>query len=166
SLWTTELHEMLLVGSLEPLELDVPRISERFNQPQVIAALREVGIATPEALLGTWVTDRAGLETYAADALPVTDDRPRIEYADWVRYDEIHRVLPALIGLRTSPPLSGADDAFVRAVAQERQRLMLFYQAALNGSAGNRELWVRDMRSVLQADGSNAYYRWFDGSGN
>jgi hypothetical protein len=51
SLWTTELHEMLLVGSIEPLDLDVPRISERFNQPEVAAALREVGIASPEALL-------------------------------------------------------------------------------------------------------------------
>ena len=31
SLWTTEFHEMLLVGSLEPIELDVPRIAARFN---------------------------------------------------------------------------------------------------------------------------------------
>ncbi|MDH4151823.1 MAG: fused MFS/spermidine synthase, partial [Betaproteobacteria bacterium] len=33
SLWTTELHEMLLVGSLEPVDLDVPRIIERVSQP-------------------------------------------------------------------------------------------------------------------------------------
>ena len=52
SLWTTEFHEMLLIGSFEPIELDVPRIAARFDQPEVAAALREVGIASPAALLG------------------------------------------------------------------------------------------------------------------
>jgi len=160
-LWTTELHEMLLVGSLEPVVLDVPLVIERFDSPEVTSALREVGIASPAALLATWITDRAGLVAYAGDALPVTDNRPRIEYADWVRPDELQRVLPRLIEQRTDPPLRGADDAFVGSVAAERQRLLLFYQAALNGSAGHPELWARDMQSVLATDGGNAYYRWF-----
>jgi spermidine synthase len=111
--------------------------------------------------MATWVTDRAGLETYAGDALPVTDDKPRIEYADWVRPDEIHRVFPQLMMLRTSPPLRGADASFQRSVAAERQLLLLFYQAALNGAAGHRSLWARDMQIVLQGDNDNAYYRWF-----
>ncbi len=161
SLWTTELHEMLLVGSLEPVTLDVPRIKKRFNQPELASALRDVGISSAAALLATWVTGRAGLETYASDARPVTDDQPRIEYADWVRHDEIQRVLPRLLELRTAPPLRGADDLFMKSVAMERQRLLLFYQAALNGQSGHRELWSRDIRRVLESDGSNAYYRWF-----
>jgi len=163
SLWTTELHEMLLLGSLAPQELDVPRIVERFNRTEVASALRDVGISSPEALMATWITDRAGLEEYAGDALPVTDDQPRIEYADWVRPDELQRVLPRLIELRTDPPLRGADEAFVKSVGVERQRLLLFYQAALNGSAGHPELWARDMQRVLETDGGNAYYRWFGG---
>ncbi len=166
SLWTTELHEMLLVGSLEPVALDVPRIIERFNQPEVASALREVGVASPEALMATWVTDRAGLETYAGDARPVTDDRPRIEYADWVRSDELQRVLPRLMALRSDPPLRRADIGFVKSVAAERQRLLLFYQAALNAGAGHRTLWARDMQRVLEGDGRNAYYRWFGGNGS
>ncbi|MDH4185728.1 MAG: fused MFS/spermidine synthase, partial [Nitrospira sp.] len=166
SLWTTELHEMLLVGSLEPVVLDVPRITERFNQPEVASALRDVGISSPEALMGTWITNRAGLERYVDDALPVTDDQPRIEYAEWVRSDEIQRVLPELIKLRTAPPLSGADDVFLKSVAVERQRLLLFYQAALNGQSGYPELWARDMQLVLGGDRENAYYRWFGGDSN
>jgi len=161
SLWTTELHEMLLVGSIEPVDLDVPRIIERFNQPGIASALRDVGISSPEALMATWVTDRAGLETYVGDVLPVTDDQPRIEYADWVRPDEIQRVFPRLILLRTNPPLLDADDSFVSSVAAERQLLLLFYQAALNGAAGHRSLWARDMQLVLEGDIDNAYYRWF-----
>ncbi|MDH5574800.1 MAG: fused MFS/spermidine synthase [Nitrospirota bacterium] len=161
SLWTTELHEMLLIGSMEPVNLDVPHIIERFNQPELGSALREVGIASPEALLATWVMDRAGLEAYAGDALPVTDDQPRIEYADWVRSDELQRTLPRLMKLRTNPLLLGADASFVKSVSAERQNLLLFYQAALNGMAGHQELWAQDMIRVLEADGGNTYYRWF-----
>jgi spermidine synthase len=164
NLWTTELHEMLLVGSLEPINLNVPRISSRFNQPEVASALHEVGIASPAALLATWVTDRAGLETYAGNALPVTDDQPRIEYADWVRNDELQRVFPNLISLRTDPPLVGADAPFIRSVAAARQTLLLFYQAALNAQSGYPELWARDIQIVRKTDNNNAYYRWFGGN--
>ncbi|MGH8699989.1 MAG: spermidine synthase, partial [Burkholderiales bacterium] len=163
TLWTTELHEMLLVGSFEPIDLDVPRISARFNQPDVAAALREVGIDSPAALLATWVTDRAGLERYADGARPVTDDRPRIEYASWVRPKEITRVLPRLLGLRTEPPLQGADEAFLAAVADERERLLAFYSAGLHAYNGERELWAQDMRRVMTEDGRNLYYGWFVG---
>jgi spermidine synthase len=162
SLWTTELHEMLLVGSLEPVELNAPRIIERFNQPETASALREVGITSPEALLATWVTDRAGLVEYAGDALSVTDDQPRIEYADWVRHDELQRVLPRLMELRTTPPILEAEVAFIDSVAVERQLLLTFYQAALNGAAGHRELWAREMLRVRAGDSTNAYYNWFE----
>ena len=163
TLWTTEIHEMLLAGSIEPIDLDVPRIIERFNQPDVASALSDVGIASPEALMATWVTDRIGLEAYVGEARPVTDDQPRIEYADWVRYDELQRVLPKLIKLRTDPPLRGGDDAFLKSVTVERQRLLLFYQAALNAQSGYPELWARDMQRVHEGDSDNAYYRWFGG---
>src|SRR5262249_36792342 len=99
SLWTTELHEMLLVGSLSTMTLDPERIRRRFGEPAVREALAEVGVASPAALLATWVTDRAGLERYAGGAPPVTDDRPRIEYAPWVRPGEVVRVLPELLEL-------------------------------------------------------------------
>jgi len=132
SLWTTEFHEMLLIGSFEPIELDAPRIAARFDQREVAAALREVGIASAAALLGTWVTDRAGLERYVDGAPPVTDDRPRIEYATWVRQKEFRHVLPRLLALRTMPLLRGADDTLLAAVADEYNRLLRFYDAGLH----------------------------------
>jgi spermidine synthase len=51
TLWTTELHEMLLVGSQSSIELDAARIAARFNQDQVTTALRDVGVNSPQALL-------------------------------------------------------------------------------------------------------------------
>ena len=55
---------------------------------------------SPLAALATWVTAPEGLEKFAAGAKPVTDDRPLIEYGDWVRPNEITRALPQLLGLK------------------------------------------------------------------
>ncbi|MEC5398047.1 fused MFS/spermidine synthase [Uliginosibacterium sp. H1] len=164
SLWTTELHEMLLVGSLQPLELDAARISARFARPEVAAALQAVGIASPAALLATWVTDRKGLERYAGDAAPVTDDRPRIEYAGWVRRNEIAEVLPRLIELETPVPLRGADEALTKAIERERDNLLIFYEAGLYAYAGDRTNWLQSLQYVMRRDGDNPYYQWVAGA--
>lgn len=163
SLWTTDVHEMLLIGSDAPLVLDVPRIIRRFDQPEVSGALAEVGIATPAALLATWVTGRAGLERYAGNAPAVTDDRPRIEYAGWARPGEVLRVLPRLLALRTEPPLAGADPAFRISVGMESDRLLAFYDAVLSGQTGDRARWARSISRVMNEDGQNLYYLWFVG---
>lgn len=163
TLWTSEFHEMLLVGSLEPIELDATRIRQRFEQPTVSSALGDVGIDSAATLLATWVTDRQGLERFAGNALPVTDDQPRIEYAPWVRSKEIARVLPALLDLRVPAPLLNADPAFSRTLDSEQQRLMQFYRASLHAYDGDRTAWGRDIQAVLQQDSANPYYRWFIG---
>lgn len=163
SLWTTDLHEMLLIGSDAPLTLDAAEIARRFGQPEVAGTLKEVGIASAAALLATWITDYAGLDRYAGTAPAVTDDRPRIEYSSWVRLGEFQRILPNLLALQTPPPLTNADEAFRASVAAERELLHTFYSAGLNGQRGERELWMRNIARVMQEDGQNPYYRWFTG---
>ncbi|MNL42076.1 hypothetical protein D3C87_1645130 [compost metagenome] len=154
---------MLLVGSMEPIELDAAKINQRFQQDSVRSTLQDVGIGSAAALLATWVTDRAGLERFAADAQPVTDDQPRIEYAPWVRAKEITRVLPALLDLHIAPPLVNADAGFNERMSVHRQRLMQFYRASLHAYDGDRDAWARDIREVMRGDGGNPYYRWFVG---
>jgi len=163
TLWTSEFHEMLLVGSLQPIELDAARINARFEQPGVRNTLQDVGIASAAALLATWITDREGLERFAADAPAVTDDHPRIEYAPWVRAKEISRVLPALLDMRRPLLLVNADAAFVERINVHQQRLMQFYRSSLHAYDGDREAWARDIREVMRGDGANPYYRWFVG---
>jgi spermidine synthase len=63
--------------------------------------------------------------------------------------------------LRTNPTLLGAEASFERSIAVERQILLYFYQAVLNGMAGHQELWAQDMQRVLQSANDNTYYRWF-----
>jgi spermidine synthase len=159
SAWTTELHEVLLVGSMSPLELDGVRIERRWARGEVAARLGEVGIESPAALLATWLTDRAGLERYAGDAPPVTDDRPRIEHAAWVRRGEIQRVLPRLLEVARDVPLPPADP-LRGAVEAERQELLGFYRFSLHLMAGDRAAAGTALREVLARDPRNPYYLW------
>jgi spermidine synthase len=163
SLWTTEIHEMLLVGSNQPIELNVASMTARFNLPGVREALGEVGISSLPALLAAWITGRPGLEQYVGDAPAVTDDRPRIEYATWVRRGEFVRVLPRVLALRGEPPLIGADESFRAQLARERTNLLGFYEAALYAYKGERSLWARKLEPVMKDDGANPYYRWMVG---
>ena len=165
SLWTSELHEMLLVGSMQPLELDAARIQARYAQPNTAAALKAVGVPSAAALLATWVTDRDGLAHFAGDTPAVTDDRPGIEYATWVRPREVTRTLPSLLAERSPPPLAGASQAMLDEMDLERARLDTFYRAALAAYVGDRETWGREINRLARNDGDNAYYRWFMGSG-
>ncbi len=155
TLWTTELHEMMPVGSMQRIELNVRHTRERFAQPTVAAALREIGIASPASLLATWVTDRAGLEYYAADALPLTDDRPRIEYAPRVRENEFPNVLARLLALSSPPPLYGADEASRAAIQTEHTTPQTFYGAAPDAYRRDRDAWQEDIDSVMRDDAHN-----------
>lgn len=161
SLWTTELHEMLLVGSLQPMPLDAARITKRLAHPPLRQALADVGVASPEALLATWVTDRDGLARFAGTQAPVTDDWPAIEYAQWVRPREIVRTLPALMALRGDPPLGEDGRTMMTGIEHERGILDVFYRSALAAYQGNRDEWARNARALAQTAQSNPYLRWF-----
>jgi spermidine synthase len=163
TLWSTELHEMLLIGSNSPIELDAGKITNRFVQADVSTSLKAVGVASPAAMLATWVTGREGLERYAANVRPVTDDYPRIEYAPWVQPKEITVALRELLALRTDPPLVNADDALRNEIALQSQSLLDFYAAGVAAYSGDRAGWEASMRRVTAADGGNPYFGWVSG---
>ena len=154
---------MLLVGSSESMELNAAQVEQRFNQPLVAASLAEVGVASPAALIATWVTDRDGLERYADGARPVTDDWPSIEYATWVHRNEFGRVLPAVLALQIAPPLTDASVDFVADVKAQHEILMRFYESGLAAYRGDRDGWSRSLKAALSADPDNPYFRWVAG---
>jgi predicted membrane-bound spermidine synthase len=164
SLWSTELHEAMLVGSLQPIGLDLARISERFRRETTSKALAEVGINSPEALLATWIMDREGLTQLAADAPAVTDDRPLIEYAAWVRRGEFARTFTRLQQLRSDPPIANAGSDVAPLLATERDELNAFYSLGLSALAGDRATYARDVKRAREAAKKNSYYRWFVGA--
>jgi spermidine synthase len=164
ALFTTELHEVLLVGSADPLIFSAPMLMARFGQETVRDALVEGGIRSPAALLATYVTDRDGLEAYAGDSPPVTDDEPRIEYAGPTPPGEFVVVLRNLLEHQRDPPLD--KESLLPAVAKERQLLHAFYQAGVYHYTGQSEKVGPLMQEVLQADPENTYFQWFVGGGS
>jgi len=162
SLFTTELHEMLLLGSIRPLHFELAQLTARFDAPAVKRALAEVGVSSVEDLLATYVTDRAGLEAYARGAPPVTDDDPRIEYAPWVRPGELTRVLPILLERAILPPLDREAAALsAPRIEAKRQELYDFYLAGVSAMTGDRETWGQALRDVGPALRDNVYFDWF-----
>jgi hypothetical protein len=150
---------MLLVGSDRPLVLDPERITVRFGAADPARALAEVGVESREAALATFVTDRGQLERYVAGAPPVTDDRPLIEDAPWVRRGELLRVLPRVLALSSDVPLPPGDP-LRPAVEAERGELHAFYRASLLAMQGRREDASRALAEPLGRDPGNPYYRW------
>jgi spermidine synthase len=161
TVWTTDIYEMMVLGSMQPMEMDMEQIKTRFAFPGVKKALAEVGISNPSELLATFMMGRDGLENFAGLAVPVTDNRPRIEYAPWVRPHEIRRVLPRLLELSGTIPLQNATRSFRDAIQAEQQELFDFYRATLAAAAGDRELWKKLINRVVSRDPDNPYYRWF-----
>jgi spermidine synthase len=163
TLWTTELHEMLLVGSDSPIRINALKVAERFAPEAVAASMKGVGVDSPAAMLATWVTGRDGLERFASGAKAVTDDRPRIEYGPWVRPNEITRVLPELLALKTAVQVDGADDSMREEIAIRRTALMDFYAAGLAAYNGDRQTWAQAIDRVKAEEPGNAYYSWIIG---
>ena len=160
TLWSTEVHEMMLIGSGQPLKFDYAAVARRMAPPVTANALAEIGIETPADLLATYITDQAGLARYAAAALPVTDDRPRIEYAPWVRTNEILDVLPKLLEL--SSPLSvKASPEQLAAINRSYDRLIGFYEIVWYSYQGNRDDFARSVAEFRRTGWPNAYYDWY-----
>ena len=160
SLWTTEMHETLLVGSIDPLELDTEKIRSRYEDENVSAALQEVGVLSAAELLANYITDRRGLEKYAGTAAPVTDNRPWIEYAGWTRKGEFPRVLEEVAGIARPPLLIGDDSLFNREVGIARQKLWTLYRAGYYSYMGNNEQWEAMLKRIIPELKSNPYYKW------
>ena len=162
-LWTTELHETLLVGSRDPLPLNAAAIAARFQQPSVQQALAAVGVPDVETLLATFLMDRDALVAYAGTTTAVTDNNPHIEYAPLLQPDDFPHLAETLLALRHDPPLTGLDaDATARMIAA-RERLHTFYQASLLAIRGRHAEVEPLLQRVFRDQPDNPYYRYFVG---
>jgi spermidine synthase len=70
----------LMVGTLEPLALDLSRLHDRVRDPVTRAALEAIGIETPDDLAGLYTAGADQMRRYAGDGPVLTDDRPLLEY--------------------------------------------------------------------------------------
>ena len=161
SLWTTELHETLLIGSNDPIELDFQKIKARFDSDPVRDNLSPVGVQSAEDLLSTYLTNGDELITYVDDAKPVTDNFPTIEYASWTRDGEFPRVLTGVSRISSEVPIINADTATVDLIETKRQKLWTLYRAGYYLYLRDTENWEAMLKRIIPELKSNPYYRSF-----
>lgn len=132
-LWLPSIRDAVLIGSDRPLTLDPARLAAAYAAPATRASLAAAYFETPQALLGTYLLDRAGIERWSAGADVVTDDRPHIEF--FRRYG---RTMPdAEIATLLAPPPGSVDDvcadpALRPAVEAERLAHRMYLQAEID----------------------------------
>ncbi|MBI5366706.1 MAG: hypothetical protein HZA54_06690 [Planctomycetes bacterium] len=106
------LGDVILLGSEEPLTLDLPRLDERVARAGVGAELRGLGLERPAALLGGLLLGEADVVRFGAGARLNTDDLPIVEFEAprWLhRHELAERLYRALLGARREDalPLAG-----------------------------------------------------------
>ena len=79
--WGSPLYaDTMLIGSNEPIRIDVERIAERFGDRRVRRDLAEAQIDGPAELLGYFGLGADGLRRYAGDGPILTDDRTILDF--------------------------------------------------------------------------------------
>jgi len=77
TLWLTA---DLVVGSNDPIDMDLNEVARRFESPKARAALADAGFNGPEDAAAAFVADRAEIERFVGPGPILTDDHPFIEY--------------------------------------------------------------------------------------
>lgn len=76
-------YDVVLLGQVEPLKIDIDKVQARLNSPEyarMAQSLREVGIYSAVELLGTYAGSAADLKPWLADAAINRDRNMRLQY--------------------------------------------------------------------------------------
>jgi spermidine synthase len=109
SLWIPNRMEGVVIGSMEPLRIDLAGWRRRMSAPALRADLEAIGFRSPEDLAAIFVAADGALAGLIGDAPLVTDNHPRIEYfnfypTDPMSYDEIADLREPVEKYLVAPP--------------------------------------------------------------
>lgn len=113
TVWSPQLGDLLFLGSLDPLQLSLPKFSALLGEPRGRDQLESIDLTEPAALARLFLLDDAGVRSFVAGASPNTDDRPRVEFnAPRSMYSEttvenLVSIIDHLSGRSPIAPLSG-----------------------------------------------------------
>jgi hypothetical protein len=79
-LWLPSIRDAVLVGSMDPLGLDLERLRAAYAPGTARTNLERALLESPEAFLGTRLLDRDGIARWAGSGPLVTDEHPRMEF--------------------------------------------------------------------------------------
>ena len=81
AMWHVGQGDLLLIGSLDPLETRLQAIAENWKRPGVATDLAAVGVQDPFSVLSLYVGGGDALRQYSAGARIQTDDRNALEFS-------------------------------------------------------------------------------------
>lgn len=70
----------LLIGSPDPITLDLAETAKRFESPESRRALQEAGFENADSVARVFVATRDEIERFAGPGPALSDDRPMVEY--------------------------------------------------------------------------------------
>ncbi|MCI0706373.1 MAG: fused MFS/spermidine synthase [Ignavibacteriae bacterium] len=79
-MWQGLDQDMILLASVEPLQIDYALVKEKFNIPAVRNDLRRIAIPDPMTLFSLQVLSEKSLERYVGAGVVNTEDLPLLEY--------------------------------------------------------------------------------------
>jgi len=117
----------LMVGTVGPLSIDVSRVAELMNIPEVKVDLEQIRLGTPHALLASLVLTPAMVEEYCIDAPVNSDEYPTLEFsagrhptimAYWVaNHNDFVQFRSSIVPhLRFSKASSGGTNEFIKTI--------------------------------------------------
>jgi len=159
SLWSPGVGDLILMGSVDPVEWQYARLSTRYAQtPGVRDDLQSVGIWHPVALFAAFVAGEDRLAAYTASVRQLhRDDRPVLEFVTprFLYVSTTAMINDALQSLRgdPTPPIVGFQ--FARDMDADATYLLGFAYASL----GRAAIGIPYMeRSIQMAPGRAAFH--------
>jgi spermidine synthase len=73
--------EGILIGSLDPLQIDIAALKRNMSAEGVAADLAKISLATPQRLLSCFMMGEEQIHEFVKDVPVLSDDMPRIEFS-------------------------------------------------------------------------------------
>jgi spermidine synthase len=140
-LWLPSIRDAVLIGSVEPLRLDVARLEAAWADPRTRQNLEQAYLETPEALLATFLLEREGVERWAGDAPTITDERPLMEFFRHQGRNMTDAEIATLLEPRQGawrPWVPALDDERIGRIREENRALRLHVEGGIRGDGGSR----------------------------
>jgi len=159
SLWIPNRMEGVVIGSMEPLRIDLAEWRRRMSAPPLRTDMEAIGFGSPEGLAATFVAADRALAGLVGDGPVVTDDHPRIEYfnfypTDRMDYDEIVDRREPVEKYLVAPP---GDPVALRAATEV---ITLIWREHETSAAGRRDEARLLIQRALTYDPENPYLRY------
>jgi spermidine synthase len=138
----------VLLGTLEPMQLDLKRIGDLMNRSDIATDLRQISIYSPYDLVNCSVVVEKGLRELAGEGPLHTDDRPCLEFGVTIKRDAEACWLAVLQAIGTYHTSVAPYVANAPAVPGETESPQTILQQYCEGTSYT----LRGMVGMLQGD--------------